>query len=50
MKGNEKVSNDFSWKGYTRMMCSRLQTTLDPALPETCGCPPATWKGWHITK
>jgi hypothetical protein len=50
MKQNEKVSKDFSWKGYAYMMCTRLQATMDPALPETCGCPPMDWKGWHISK
>ena len=44
------VSNDFSWKGYTRMMCTRLQATSDPALGITCGCPPMDWKGWRIAK
>ena len=47
---NTKVSNDFSWKGYSRMICTRLQTTTDPSLPETCGCPPMNWKGWRISK
>jgi len=50
MSGNNKVSNDFSWKGYSRMICTRLQATMDPSLPETCGCPPMDWKGWHISK
>jgi len=50
MPNNTKVSSDFSWKGYTRMMCSRLQATMDPALPETCGCPPMDWAGWRIAK
>lgn len=40
-------SNDFSWKGYAKMICTRLQATMDPALPETCGCPPLSWKGWR---
>ena len=44
------VSDDFSWKGYTRMMCTRLQATSDPALGITCGCPPMDWKGWRIAK
>lgn len=48
MADNTKVSKDFSWKGYTRMMCTRLQATMDPALPETCGCPPMDWPGWRI--
>jgi hypothetical protein len=42
-----KVSADFSWKGYAKMLCTRLQATMDPALPETCGCPPLDWKGWE---
>jgi hypothetical protein len=43
----EKRSADFSWKGYAKMICTRLQATMDPALPETCGCPPMDWKGWR---
>jgi hypothetical protein len=50
MKTNQKVSDTFSWKGYAYMMCTRLQATMDPALPETCGCPPMDWKGWHVSK
>ena len=48
MPDNTKVSNDFSWKGYARMMCTRLQATMDPSLPETCGCPPMDWPGWRL--
>ena len=40
-------SKEFSWKGYARMICTRLQATMDPGLPETCGCPPMDWKGWR---
>ena len=40
-------SRDFSWKGYAKMICTRLQATMDPSLPETCGCPPLDWKGWR---
>jgi len=47
MPREQKVSNDFSWKGYAKMLCTRLQATMDPALPETCGCPPMDWKGWR---
>jgi hypothetical protein len=50
MPDNTQVSNDFSWKGYARMICTRLQATMDPALPETCGCPPMDWKGWRIAE
>ena len=35
-----------SWRGYTRMICTRLSTTTDPGLPEMCGCPPDSWRGW----
>jgi hypothetical protein len=50
MPSMNKVSNDFSWKGYARMICTRLQATMDPGLSETCGCPPMDWKGWRIAK
>jgi hypothetical protein len=53
MPSNTNVSPEFSWKGYAKMICTRLQATMDPALPETCGCPPMDWKGWrmnHSTK
>jgi hypothetical protein len=50
MPQDTKVSKDFSWKGYVRMICTRLQTTMDPSLPETCGCPPIDWPGWRISK
>ena len=47
---DKKVSDDFSWKGYTRMMCTRLQATMDTGLPEMCGCPPMNWPGWRIAR
>jgi hypothetical protein len=50
MPSDSKVSNEFSWKGYVRMICERLQATMDPSLPVTCGCPPLDWKGWRIAK
>ena len=43
---NAIVSKDFSWRGYTQMMCMRLNTTLDPGLATTVGCPPQSWSGW----
>lgn len=48
MPEGTKVSNEFSWKGYARMICTRLQATMDPSLPETCGCPPLDWPGWRL--
>ena len=50
MPDNSKVSNEFSWRGYAKMMCQRLMTTMDPALPETCGCPKMDWPGWRSGK
>lgn len=47
MKPNQVVSSDFSWRGQARMVCTRLLTTPDPGLPETCGCPPLNWPGWR---
>lgn len=49
MPANTKVSPEFSWKGYARMICTRLQAaSMDPALAVSCGCPPMDWKGWRI--
>lgn len=47
MKDMSKVGEDFSWRGYSKMVCNRLQTTMDSGLPETCGCPPVKWPGWR---
>lgn len=43
---SKQVSSDYSWRGNARMVCTRLLTTPDPGLPETCGCPPMEWPGW----
>ncbi len=40
------VSPNYSWRGHTKMVCSRLATHSDPAIPEQMGCPPVSWKGW----
>jgi hypothetical protein len=37
----------FSWRGYTRMVCDRLNTVYDTSIPFLCGCPPQTWPGWR---
>ena len=47
MKPSDRVSEDYSWRGHARMVCTRLLTTPDPGLPETCGCPPQSWPGWR---
>lgn len=41
-----QVSNDFSWRGHTQMMCMRLNATTDPGLAVSVGCPPQRWAGW----
>lgn len=41
------VSPDYSWRGNARMVCTRLQSSLDTSLPEVCGCPPVDWSGWR---
>jgi hypothetical protein len=38
---------DFSWRGYAKMICNRLKTVSDSGVPEQCGCPPDSWKGWR---
>jgi hypothetical protein len=42
----EYVSANYSWRGYAKMVCERLETSYDTGLPETCGCPPTNWAGW----
>jgi hypothetical protein len=44
-----QISAAFSWRGYTRMVCGRLSSTMDPDLPRVCGCPPSNWKGWTLS-
>ena len=43
-----KLSPAYSWRGHTKMVCGRLASTMDPGLPEVCGCPPPNWKGWTL--
>jgi len=43
-----QVSKDYSWRGHTKMVCSRLATHADPGIPEQMGCPPVSWKGWRM--
>jgi hypothetical protein len=42
-----QVSRDYSWRGHSKMICSRLATNADPGIPEQMGCPPVSWKGWR---
>ena len=42
------MSPAYSWRGHAKMVCGRLNTTMDPNLPVVCGCPPQEWKGWTL--
>lgn len=42
-----EVSQNFSWRGHTQMMCTRLNQTADPGLAVSVGCPPQSWEGWR---
>jgi hypothetical protein len=48
LKDQEVVrQQNFSWRGHTKMICTRLATVYDPSIPELCGCPPPSWIGWR---
>jgi len=47
LKPDQYVSDNFSWRGYAKMICGRLGTSYDTGLPESCGCPPPSWAGWR---
>ena len=42
------MSPAYSWRGHSKMVCGRLAATMDPDLPNACGCPPSKWKGWNL--
>lgn len=46
-KPDAMKQESFSWRGYTRMVCGRLNTVYDTSVPFLCGCPPQTWPGWR---
>ena len=46
LRPEDYVSENFSWRGYAKMICGRLGTSYDTSLPEVCGCPPTNWSGW----
>jgi hypothetical protein len=47
MAPGAQVSDSFSWRGYAKMLCSRLKTNYYTGIDEACGCPPETWTGWN---
>ena len=44
-----RVSEAYSWRGYAKMVCGRLTSTMDADLPTACGCPQSGWKGWALS-
>jgi len=50
MPADAVVSNDFGWKGYTKMICTRLMATEQNKMDEMCGCPPQDWNGWGTSR
>lgn len=47
LESSASVGPDYSWRGNARMVCTRLQSSFNTALPELCGCPPMDWPGWR---
>lgn len=43
-----QVSPEFQWKGYTKMLCSRVLANADPGFGQSIGCPPPEWVGWRV--
>ena len=46
MSDTTSVGKNYSWRGYARMICTRVSTIYDTGAPEAVGCPPLTWSGW----
>ena len=46
MSTSAEVSPDFNWRGYSKMVCTRLSTSYETGLPELVGCPDFKWGGW----
>jgi hypothetical protein len=42
------VSAEYSWRGNVAMVCKRLESSTDPGLPMSVGCPPREWAGWTL--
>lgn len=43
----QQVGPNFSWRGYAKMVCTRLDTNAVSGTAVTMGCPPVEWKGWR---
>ncbi len=47
MPEGTEVSDDFSYRGYAQMICTRAQANADPGYGLLIGCPPLDWAGWR---
>ena len=47
MPEGTEVSDDFSYRGYAQMICTRAQADADPGYGLLIGCPPLNWPGWR---
>lgn len=49
IRAGSTMSPAYSWRGHAKMVCGRLNATMDPDLPRVSGCPPSNWKGWSLS-
>jgi hypothetical protein len=47
MPENVQVGANFSYRGYSRMVCERVAANYDTGLGGLVGCPPLDWAGWR---
>ena len=47
MPEGTEVSKDFSYRGYTQMICTRALAVADSGYGDLIGCPPFDWVGWR---
>jgi hypothetical protein len=48
MEPGVSVGPNFSWRGYAKMVCTRVGTNYDSGLGQLVGCPPLNWPGWKV--
>ena len=48
MPEDVEVGPAFSYKGYARMICTRVASNYDTGLGSLVGCPPLDWAGWRL--
>ncbi len=47
MPENMEVSEEFSYRGYAQMICTRANANADSGYSQLIGCPPLDWTGWR---